>query len=364
MRKHIIISTLIYLSISSSLVARWIDTGFIKWEQPNGEEFVARHWGDEWISWMETEDGYRIIESPNGWFHYAKLDRIGEFTPSQAMVSIDNPPSKSKGLKRTQARIRKIETERQAFYLSLQQQNSLTELSGSFPRTLKLGVVLLDFTPSRITTIYEKSVFDNMIFSEGYWYGEPTAHNNYQTVHPEDEAVYGSLRDYYLDQTVDNIDIVGKNNLPQIINPPDPNNSSLPDWLVLPNSMQYYEDNFGSTALFQHLYEQAESEYGEAEMASYEVVAFIYGGSVRTSGNFSPKFRWNMYIMGEHEYGSFVHIGTHAHEFAHAAFNASDEYLEDINPWYWSLMAYGNYNGPLSHGSCPAPLGAPYRVKF
>ncbi len=53
MHTHIIIFALIYLSISSSLVARWIDTGFINWEQPNGEEFVARHWGDEWMSWFE-----------------------------------------------------------------------------------------------------------------------------------------------------------------------------------------------------------------------------------------------------------------------------------------------------------------------
>jgi len=88
------------------------DTGFIKWQQPNGVEFIARAWGDEYLNWIKTKDGYIIVDSPEGWYYYAILDENGEFTASNAKVGIDNPPMISYELTRTLNRISELNTER------------------------------------------------------------------------------------------------------------------------------------------------------------------------------------------------------------------------------------------------------------
>jgi len=64
------------------------DTDFVTWHQPNGVTFIAWFWGDEFISWFETQDGYRIYRAANGWYYYATLDSIGEYTGSSFCVGI------------------------------------------------------------------------------------------------------------------------------------------------------------------------------------------------------------------------------------------------------------------------------------
>jgi len=238
--------------------------------------------------------------------------------------------------------------------------------------TVKLGVVLIDFPTNRRRTGvhgqygYYKVEFENMIFSTDFWYhNEDRFGNVTYTPHPDGEKVYGSLKDYYDEMSVGSYQIVGKNNQAKIVNPTDPNNPDLPDWLILEHEMSYYE-SLSSAYFMETIFDEVVAAYGSAEMNSYDVICFIYGGEVRNSGNFRPKSRFNKYCMGEYEYGSFSHIGTHAHEFAHAALGAHDEYEGDpnINPEYYSLMSTGSYNGPSLHGSCPAPFSPYYRIEY
>ena len=203
-----------------------------------------------------------------------------------------------------------------------------------------------------------------MIFSvEWYTQYDPNIPEKIIGPHPERKEVFGSLRDYYYDMTIGNIILVGRDNEPKIVNPPDPQNSDIPDWLELPDSITYYE-RLGTTEFLDTLYKYAVLEFGEVEMNSYEVVCFLYGGATRNSGNFRPKSRRNMYVMGEQDYNHFSHIGVHAHEFAHAAFCAHNEYDGIYDSKHWDLMASGSDNGPDKHGACPAPLSPPYRIHY
>lgn len=67
------------------------DTGMITLRQPNDITFTGRIWGDEFIYWMETEDGYLFVETFEGWYYYATLDQNGEYAPTNYKVGIDSP---------------------------------------------------------------------------------------------------------------------------------------------------------------------------------------------------------------------------------------------------------------------------------
>ncbi|MBE0572069.1 MAG: hypothetical protein IH618_11040 [Ignavibacteriaceae bacterium] len=91
------------------------DTGMITLTQPNDVTFIGRVWGDEFIYWMETEDGYRFVETFEGWYYYATLDQNGEYAPTMYKVGIDAPPVYSYQLERTQTRIDEINQQIEEF---------------------------------------------------------------------------------------------------------------------------------------------------------------------------------------------------------------------------------------------------------
>lgn len=76
------IAVFLLLSINCELQAAPFDTGMITLKQPNDVEFIGRIWGDEFIYWMETENGYRFVETFEGWYYYATLDQNGEYAPT------------------------------------------------------------------------------------------------------------------------------------------------------------------------------------------------------------------------------------------------------------------------------------------
>ena len=94
-----------------NLSAAPFDTGMITLNQPNNVTFTGRIWGDEFIYWMETENGYRFVESYEGWYYYATLDQNGEYAPTNYKVGINPPPASSYKLERSQARLNEIADE-------------------------------------------------------------------------------------------------------------------------------------------------------------------------------------------------------------------------------------------------------------
>jgi hypothetical protein len=110
----ILLSVLI-LTIGIEIKPAPFDTGMITLTQPNDVTFTGRIWGDEFIYWAETENGYRFVETFEGWYHYATLDQNGEYAPTNYKVGIDSPPASSYKLERSQARLSVIEEEIEQF---------------------------------------------------------------------------------------------------------------------------------------------------------------------------------------------------------------------------------------------------------
>ncbi len=364
----------IFLVFSNSYSSSPKETGMVTMSQPGGTQFNATYTADgvlwEWV----TDDGYNIYQNATtGWFYYAQIGTNGDFEPTSYRVGIDSPPAYSYDIDRTQARIDELETEAASARENLQPV-TIT----SFPKTIKWGVILVDgATTSQFTGLNpRKSDFDEIFFSEGVWNGLGK--------HPDGDRVFGSVKDYYLDQSLGNIIFTGKNGQPEIVNQPDPNNNSMPDWLELPEPLDYYQENDWTYKDFLKLcYKEAVVEYGKDHMAQYEVYTFVYRGRQRTTRPFVPRaqpitdnitlysgeiieFNKDIIIIGETEdyfTPKFTNIGVHCHELGHGAFGFADEYKGDTNTYNYNLMSQGNMNGGSWKGACPAPISALYKVR-
>ena len=188
------------------MIAGPFDSGFIQWTQPNGFTFTARLWGDEFSWRFLTDQGYQIIKDQDGYYYYAQLDEKGEFTPTDKKVSINPPPMVSYQLIRSPSRLAEIDSSRYLFNQQLKQNHQwFMNKMALRDTTLKIGTILVDFTPSVRNPIcfenagipplhntpYEKTDFDNLLFSTEYWYDD-----GFNDISPDGERLFGSFRDY------------------------------------------------------------------------------------------------------------------------------------------------------------------------
>ncbi len=394
---------MIMLIIMSSLnlFAGPFDSGFIEWNQPNGVTFVARHWGDEFQWWMRTDNGYSIIKGNDGWYYYAQLDDDGEFTPSSSSVSIDLPIDDSFQLERSISRQEQIDAEIREFNLRVFQnrQRYKAKRDASIGRSIidTLGVILVDFTPSLrykegscspdgcIKDIYDKMFFSN----DSSWNGSQG-----NTIHPEGDALFGSFREYYLQQSIGFHDVVGiGTDGTSILNP---NMGGFPLWVKLDHPKSHYLESS-----YDYFHKSVINEFGSMmdslinegiliDTIGVTKWAIFYAGNDFTTGgiivaafpagdyggpdsmysNFKDFYvmseRWRNKIIDNDS--GFTHIGQQVHEFGHLL-GAADEYYDSdllpVDPQKWAVMSIGIYNGPQSNnveGACPAGFSPPYRA--
>jgi len=72
--------------------------------QPDGSQFEAMPFGDEWESGYETLDGYTIVRDPaTGYWRYAARNSVGELTASAAVVAEAAAPGWTKHLRDARA---------------------------------------------------------------------------------------------------------------------------------------------------------------------------------------------------------------------------------------------------------------------
>ncbi|MBE0572623.1 MAG: hypothetical protein IH618_13855 [Ignavibacteriaceae bacterium] len=362
----------------------------IELQQPDQTKFIGRMWGDEFIWWAETEDGYRFIESGDGWYYYATLNQSGEYTPTNYKVGIDTPPASSYQLERTQARLDEIKEQIEQFneQIELNRQwfaQKQAQASGQ-PVTLKIGIILIEFTD---TTHYKtdslgnrpdgyfSSDFDSMMFSYNYWIG-----SGLESPHPEKEDIFGSFRDYWYQMSKEKFIIEGK-----VVNP-DTTGDGVPEWIMADTTRTYYADptifSWGHDTLANEAIYKAK-QYGyisdTAGPKYYDKLVVIYAQFARTAAALmvhAESIGGKFIILGERSgpnlFGglanekSFTHIGIYAHELAHT-FGLYDEYPNDYedgetNLFNFCLMAYGIYNGPDRKAACPATLSPYYRINY
>jgi len=262
---------LIVIMTSISVYSRYRDTGFIKWKQPNGIEFTARYWGDEYFDWMETQDGYRIIQATDMYYYYAILNEYGEFAPGKNRIGIDKALQESKNLERSKDRIDKLMSWRESSQKNYEDYfNSITssiESIKSGTSIKKLGVILVDF-PSESAWGYEKANFDEVFFSANTWIGDEK--------HPEGHLLFGSVYDYYLDQL--NVEIEGKNGQQLIVNNPN-TNPDYPLWMTMDYDKSHYAYMGRITTFNLTLIAEAKSEFGSTLIESFDVLVFVFVGA-------------------------------------------------------------------------------------
>jgi hypothetical protein len=70
MKKLLQILIVVFLTLSNykNISAAPFDTGMTELQQPDETTFIGRIWGDEFFYWAETEDGYRFVQSGDGWY--------------------------------------------------------------------------------------------------------------------------------------------------------------------------------------------------------------------------------------------------------------------------------------------------------
>ncbi|MBA4313215.1 MAG: hypothetical protein C0417_11360 [Chlorobiaceae bacterium] len=372
-------------------IAAPFDTDFVTWHQPNGVTFIARLWGDEFFSWFETQDGYRIYRSADGWYYYAKLDAIGEYTASTSRVGIEPPLASSYKLERSASRIAQI-NQRIYEFNHAYQSNTLPKrqtpdgLMSAIPETLKLGVILVEFqdtlhyNPNVYPRIggYLKSDFENELFSQNYWYAPAESLQQYpNSPHPEGDRVYGSMRDYYYQMSRGNFILKG-----QVVNPVNPQ-TGVPKWIKLNNTRAYYHGTVHDVLAHEAIQKALDSGYisnTPGQSNYYDKKTVIYAGAGDSHGALmvhAEAINGTYYQMPERhglhiyqENVAFMHFGTHAHEFGHLI-GFYDEYLGgavgndcDCTDLYdFDLMALGIYNGPQEKGECPATLNPYVRIQ-
>ncbi len=373
------------VSCSLEILSAPFDTGMSLLQQPNGVTFTGRIWGDEFIYWAETQDGYRFVQSGDEWYYYATLNVQGEYTATTYKVGIDTPPASSYQLARTQARIDEINLQIQQFNAQIElnwqwyAQKQVEADAQSQPSVnLRIGIILIEFQdikhyktgPQGVRPNgYYKSDFENMMFSEDYWIG-----SGIESPHPEGEEVFGSFRDYWYQISRGKLRVGG-----QVVNPIDHN--GVPIWLTATYSRAYYVDTYaGFTILGNEAIQMAiDSGYistTQGDSNYYDNLAIIYArnpvvGYTSTVGGY-PNTNW--YILGEQSgaviYGSnksFTHIGLHLNSFGvNLGFYDGTLDLNVYNPtdnYRFDLMGLGWFNGPNFKAECPATLAPYFRLK-
>lgn len=138
-----------------------------KIKQPDGREFMARAFGDEWYNGMETADGYTIFQEPlSGFWVYAKKTSTGELYPSDLVVGYDSPGNIKKRL-RDEVALQMV---------------PLRKYPKGYPEYIKVGekkastlptlVILIEFTNQKLTTSlssWKKIYFANKNSVKAYY---------------------------------------------------------------------------------------------------------------------------------------------------------------------------------------------------
>src|ERR1041385_2922261 len=228
---------------TNTLISAPYNTGFITWTQPNATTFTAKLWGDEFIWWMETQSGYRIIRGSDGWYYYAAIGTDGDYVPSSYKVGIDYPPTQTTQPLERWASFMNTVNQQRASFDSVIAQNAQwfaqeQAANGSAPDTINIGVIFVEFADADVKHYkditnpdlqfgYKKSTFDNMLFSQDYWIGVQG-----NAKHPEGDPLFGSMRDYYYQISRGNLILTGT-----FINPTDAN--GVPIWLTIGNRLDY-----------------------------------------------------------------------------------------------------------------------------
>lgn len=155
--------------------------GPVKLIQPDGATFMAIIFGDEFLNWKETMDGYPIIKNcSDGYYYFAQQSIKGNLEPTSMMVGKDKPTALqlTREFWPTPEAIKNAEQKYQDW--------SANKSYEQWTDAKFFGIILisfpgLDFKWDRYDAVH----FENLFFSK----------NSYG--HPDGQQVFGSINDYF-----------------------------------------------------------------------------------------------------------------------------------------------------------------------
>ena len=346
--------------------------------QPDGTRFSVREYVDEFGHYLLADAGYVIQDATTGYYYYARYDNTGEATLSTLRVGRDDASSAVAQLALENRRaLMKMARLSRGFESLVRAAGT----AGAMTLPTSLSVILVEFSDVKHQNPndwpvegftgtkddgdedtedypeYTVSNFENMLFGD-----------NYTGRSPDNDVVYGSMRQYYEDMSRQR----GTDTTPyaingRVVNQVLEDDSDIPVWVTLGNTKSSFDSIEGRTKeqarkIFRNaVLAAAESQQGiDTTTTATRKICIIYAGNRYGAAALNPHHYKSIYVMSEkvslptgvdHNSDKFSHIGVHCHEFGHLLGLA--DYYGDTTYHLWGLMANGSRKGL---GAYPSPL--------
>ncbi len=168
-----ILALLIFILCSlGNLYARKATYETLTLRQPNGYEFMAKMYGDEWCRVSTTIDGTPILKDSDGWWYYASYNHEGRKLSTGVKVSSLASPTVKSGFGAIPFnKIRQLNSERRykrpEVFKNIGQRYNLGAMTKADPPQTDNGLIILaEFYDIKFQ--YTKQDFENLINQAGY----------------------------------------------------------------------------------------------------------------------------------------------------------------------------------------------------
>lgn len=365
MKKHYLsLATSLFLGVASaSAIPACPDPGTVT--QPDGTQLTVRLYGDEFLSYTTTVDGYTVMRAADGSYRYAVADAEGNLVPGD--ITAHNAGARDA---QEQAYLMTIEKKARP-QMSAVQQQMRADRFGNHQRFLANGktwydyhnfrglVILVQFNDRSFSVDDPVSLFGDMVTRQNY-----TGFNHNGSF----QQYTGSVRDYFYDNSTHQFDpefdikgpvtishsqydVDRTNNIRTIIN--DALTKLDPD---IDYSL-YDTDHDGKVDMFYVIFAGGGSNFSGNDERLVWPHAWDMGGS-RYDGVAMGRYACSTELYGPPSWNWIDGIGTICHEFSHVL-GLMDEYDTDYeggggqadHPGDWSLMASAGY---LNYSRTPA----------
>ncbi len=353
-RLRLLLTIIIFLTISTIVRAVPADPTPVKMVQPDGSTVTLVLHGDEWLHFTTTEDGYTVVKNKDGYYVYA-LKVGGQLIPS-LVVAHDAADRQSEELSFLSGITKNltpemseetIQRKKETSQRRMARRNANRRNANNAYENFRGLVMLVEFNDMKFSRDDYKEIMNDMINKKNY-----TGYDN--------EQFTGSMRDYFYDNSNGKFD-------PQFD-------------VVGPYNVEYSQFDGGKnySKIMMAAIDSADvdvnfKDYDLDDDGFVDVIYFLFAGySANYTGNDSLLLwphesnllrYWEKkddVIIGTYSCSTEFYgwtsnpstvkingIGTMCHEFSHALglpdfYDTSKTHYND--PGDWSVMANGNYN--------------------
>ncbi|MDL2243813.1 hypothetical protein LJB84_03130, partial [Bacteroidales bacterium OttesenSCG-928-J19] len=194
MRKTLLILSLIIclISLAGNLLAAPAVPWLVEKTQPNGRVVSVYIRGDEKVNWMESPDGYTLLNNSQGYIVYAGLDQAGNLIPSETIYDPTSLRSDSEQIDRLFPKgLHYSRSQRNDFLLKWEtpRLRSLTRASTAVTGERKALCILVNFDNKSF--VKSRDEIDSLMNQVGYNQG----------------TAVGSVKDFYRENSYGKMDL-------------------------------------------------------------------------------------------------------------------------------------------------------------